>query len=582
MSEKRRNWRLSFAVAALLLTAVMVFAITVLGNVQGARLDLTEDKLFTMSPAAVQILEELAVPVQVKYFVTPEAKLPTEWKNLARDVIEQLRNYERISDSQLQFSVHYPQDDEEMQQELVQKGIQPFQVRSFDKDEVSTKLVWSALTIAYKDNPEEVIPRITPETLSNLETLVIGPVHRLTRERDPRIALFAPMREVDQQTAMMYLQQGQQPPPPQEIYGLVKQLLQQEHYEVVDVQLTEESGIPEDADVLVVLGPRGLNARQTWEINRALSNGMPVLMAVQSHEYGYQPGQRGGWTISATANVPGVEPLLAGFGLTVVTDHVLDQNSRMLEMPRTVNLGGMRMQVREPVEAAVHLYITQDQVNQDHPVTNHIGQLLYLWGTSVDVDAAQLSSAGLMSETLVSSSSRSWRADFGGGLLSATQQDPRGKDMTGPEPLAVLVSGEFPDTFADVGPPEWPAAPDPQAMAAEPTGPAAPTLLQPQASQLLLVGCAKMFDDSILQAPQNALFLLNAVDYLAGSEELLTIRSKQLTQRTLKQVSAGEKQFWYAFVWLLMPAAFIVLSIVRTVRRNEAAARYRRELDSRA
>ena len=39
------------------------------------------------------------------------------------------------------------------------------------------------------------------ETLANLETLVIGPVHRLTRERDPKVALYAPKREIDQQLA---------------------------------------------------------------------------------------------------------------------------------------------------------------------------------------------------------------------------------------------------------------------------------------------------------------------------------------------------------------------------------------------
>ena len=40
-----------------------------------------------------------------------------------------------------------------MQQELAEKGIQPFQVQSVDKDEIGVKLIWSALTIAYKDYP---------------------------------------------------------------------------------------------------------------------------------------------------------------------------------------------------------------------------------------------------------------------------------------------------------------------------------------------------------------------------------------------------------------------------------------------
>jgi len=581
MSDKRRNFRLTFAIATLLLAAIAVFLVAVLGDIRGARLDLTEDKLFTMSPAAVSILQDLKVPVQVKLYITPEDRMPTELKNLERDITEQLRNYENVSGGQLQFSVHNPQDDEEMQQELAQKGIQPFQVQSVDKDEIGVKLIWSALTIAYKDQPAEVVPRVLPQSLANLETLVIGPVHRLTRERDPKVALYAPKRQPDPQLAMMYLQQGMQPPEPQEQYTLVEQLLEQEHYTVQTIELSEDSPIPDDADVLVVLGPRELEPRQAWEINRALSNGLPVLLALQAHEYSYQPDPRGGWTVTGNQIETGLDGVLAGLGLRLVRDHFLDQNNQMLELPREVNLGGLRMQVREPVQTPVQVRITQDQVNQDQPVTNHIGQLLYLWGTPVQTDAAVLSEHGLTAETLIRSSERSWLADFGTGLLTPTQIDPVGKEMTGPYPLAILVSGQFPDTFADQEVPAWPEpASDAEAADAAdaPAGPAVATPLLPEPARLLAVGCAKMFDDNVLQAAQNALLLLNGVDYLAGSEELLTIRSKQLTQRTIRPVAAGEKLAWQIFVVALMPAVFVVLGVLRTAQRRREARRYQRQL----
>ncbi len=580
MSDKRRSFRLTFAVATVLLAAIAIFLVAVMSDIRGARIDMTEDQLFTMSPAAVTILEELQVPVQVRLYITPEERMPTELKDLERRLTEQLRNYEAVSGGKLAFSVHNPQDDEEMQEELAQKGIQPFQVQSVEKDEIGLKLIWSAMTIAYKDRPEEVIPRVLPQSLANLETLVIGPVHRLTRERDPRVALYAPKRETDPQLAAMYLQQGMQPPEPQEQFSMVQELLEQEHYTVQPIQLTEDDPIPDDADALVVMGPRDLAPRQAWEINRALSNGLPVLMAVQSHEYGYQPSPRGGWTITGNAIDTGLDPLLGGLGLTVVADHLLDQNNQILEMPREVNLGGMRMQVREPVEAPVQILVTQDQMNQDQPVTNHIAQLLYLWGTPVQLDAAVLAEHGLQAETLMTSSERSWLADFGGGMLSATQIDPGGKEMTGPHPLAVLVGGEFPDAFAGEAPPAWPGGEDASAAAdaADPAGPTSFTPLTPAPAELLVIGCAKMFDDNVMQAAQNALLLLNGVDYLAGSKELLTIRSKQLTRRTIRPVPAGEKLVWQVLVVALMPAAFVALGILRTAqRRREARQDQRRQ-----
>lgn len=584
MSDKRRNYRLTFLVATLLLAAVAVFLVSVFSNFTGARLDLTEDKLFTMSPAAVNILENLSVPVQVKLYITPEDRMPTEFKNLERDITEQLTNYERISDGKLEFSVYYPQDDEEMQQELAQKGIQPFQVQSVDKDEIGVKLIWSAITIAYKDFADEVIPRLLPQQLANLETIIISPVHRLTREDDPKVALYAPKRPIDPQMAQMYLQQGMQPPAPQEIYSQVKQLLEQEHYQVVPVELTEDSTIPDDADVVVVLGPRNLNERQAWELNRALSNGTPMVMAVQSHEYQYQPGQQGQWTIAGTPNTTGVDDLLAGFGLTVVKDHFLDLNSQMLELPREVNLGGLRMQVREPVDSPVQVRITQDQVNQDQPVTNHIGALLYLWGTPIDLDAARLAEHGLQTETLIESSGRAWRADFGTGLLTPTALDPSQNEMLPPQPLMVLVEGEFPDSFAGQEVPAWPeAAPagdEEEASGPEPMDTGDP--LMPAPASLLLVGSAKMFDDAVLGGAQNALLMLNAVDYLAGNSDLLTIRSKQLTARTIRPVPAGEKIVWQIVTVAMVPALFVILGVMRLARRRAEAARYRREIQARA
>jgi ABC-type uncharacterized transport system involved in gliding motility auxiliary subunit len=319
--NKRRNFRLTFAVATVLLLAIAVFLIAVTGNLPGARLDLTSDRLFTLSGSAVKILKDLKVPVQVKLYITPADKMPTQLRNLERDITEQMRNFEQVGGGMLQFSVYNPQDDEQMQEALAGKGISPFQVQSIDKDEMGIKLIWSAITIAYKDKPEEILPRVLPQNLAALEQDIIGPIYRLTRERTPKIAIFGPRKEIDQQMAMMYLQQGMQPPEPQEQFARLGELLEQGHYEAVPVQLTQDSPIPEDVDCLIVMAITPLQERQVWEINRALRRGLPVIMGVQAHEYGYAPGRSGGWTISGQDLDTGLDPMLAALGLTVGKDH---------------------------------------------------------------------------------------------------------------------------------------------------------------------------------------------------------------------------------------------------------------------
>jgi ABC-2 type transport system permease protein len=576
MNSKRRNFRLTFAVSVVLLTAIAFFLISVLDNFPGARIDMTSNKLFTMSPAAAKILKDLQVPVQVKLYITPEDKMSTQMRNLERDITEQMRNFEQVADGMLEFQVFNPQNDEDMQKTLTAKGIRPFQVQSIEKDEMGIKLIWSAITIAYKDKPEEVLPQVLPQNLFTLEQDIIGPVHRLTREKAPKIAVFGPKKPVDQQLAMMYLQQGMQPPEPTEMYAQLTQLMSQGHYEAVPVELTEASGVPEDADALIVMAISPLNERQVYEINRTLRRGVPVIMGMQAHEYGYTPAQRGGWTITGQGLDTGLEPMLAEFGLTVSEDHFMDTANEVINLPREVNLGGLRMQTQEPVRLPIQIRVTEAQMNQDSPLVNRIGAIFFLWGTPIIIDDDRLATHGLQATGLMESSDNVWTEPWTDGPVTGAMLSPEGKTMTGAQTLAVLVEGTFPDTFEGAEVPAWPLAADPAAQD-DPLSQvqATPSPVDPQPGQLFLIGNAKMFDDNILAAGQNALLLLNAVDFLAGSKELLDIRSKTLTQRVIKPVDTNQKIVWRFVAVLLIPILIAVFGIVRVGLRRKEATRYR-------
>lgn len=577
MTRKRTNFRMTFAIATVLLIAIAIFLTSVLGGFPGARVDLTADKLFTMSPSAVKILSELKVPVRVKFYITGSGEMPTDLKTLERDVTDKLRDYQNASGGMLQFSVYHPQNDEEMQNSLTSRGIRPFQVQSIDRDEIGVKLVWSAMTVAYKDYPEEVLPQVLPQSLSSLEYELLSRIYRLTREREPVVALFAPREQIDPQLAMMYIQQGMQPPEPPDRYSALPQLLGEEHYDVRRIELTRESPIPADADVLLVLNPNRLNERQAWEINRALSNGMNVVMAVQNHNYTYQPGSRGGFDISAAAQPSGLEKVLDAAGLKVSEDHFMDENLVVLSVPRTQNIGGLRFQSTEPVRLPVQVMISADQMNQEAAVSNRIGGLLYLWGTPIETDGTRLAEAGLRSTTLFTSSDRSWLEPFTEGPVPGSVFNPSGAEIVSRLPLGVMVEGEFPDGFQGETLPEWPAAPAAEDRPAPPPDSGSP--LDPKPAKLVLLGCAKMFDDMVLQSGQhNALFLLNLVDSLVHGDDLISIRSKVLSQRSIKLVGDSQKLLYRVFVVALVPLLLIAYGVFRAGVRRKEAALYRESL----
>ena len=51
---------------------------------------MTEDRIYTLSPATKKILRDLDVPVQVKLYITPSEKMPTEMRYLERDMLDKL------------------------------------------------------------------------------------------------------------------------------------------------------------------------------------------------------------------------------------------------------------------------------------------------------------------------------------------------------------------------------------------------------------------------------------------------------------------------------------------------------------
>jgi len=102
----------------------------------------------------------------------------------------------------------------------------------------------------------------------------------------------------------------------------------------------------------------------------------------------------------------------------------------------------------------------------------------------------------------------------------------------------------------------------------------APPQLAPAPGQLVLVGSSKLFEAPFVQFGQNAMLLLNSVDALALGGELIGIRSKLITQRSIKPVEAGQKLAYRIFVVALLPLLFALFGILRLVMRRKESADY--------
>src|SRR5690606_3758472 len=95
-----------------------------------ARLDLTEQKLYTISDGTRQILREIDEPINLHFFFSDKAaKEQAPIRTYARRVEEMLRAYERAADGKLKLRVIDPQPFSEDEDRAAEFGLQALPLR---------------------------------------------------------------------------------------------------------------------------------------------------------------------------------------------------------------------------------------------------------------------------------------------------------------------------------------------------------------------------------------------------------------------------------------------------------------------
>jgi len=122
--------------------------------------------------------------------------------------------------------------------------------------------------------------------------------------------------------------------------------------------------------------------------------------------------------------------------------------------------------------------------------------------------------------------------------------------------LAAAVQGSFESYFKDK------EAPEPEEPSAQFVRPES-TLTRSPDNRMVVVGDADFIKDRSIRSQSNLIFFMNVVDWLSQDENLIAIRSKEVTSRPLKQLSSGQKKLArYANV-LGLPVVVILFGLLR-------------------
>jgi gliding-associated putative ABC transporter substrate-binding component GldG len=516
----------------------LVVLIVVLTNVVASRhflrLDLTSEKIYTLSDASRVLMGKLDKPLFVKVYFTRALEAP--YNNHEQVLVDKLEEFRAYSRGRMEIATVDPTGDKDLEAEAQRFGIRPIQYRYQGKDRSELKRVFMGATFVYGDKQTAL------EAVTQVDTLEYDIAHALRSlvetQSKKTVGFTSGSQEVD-------LLKGTGP-----LENLRTKL--QESYDVVQVPLGGEEGVPANVDALLVLGPQTqMGERAKYQLDQFLMRGGSLAVFVTN----LKPDLR---TFRPEEIFTGLESFLGHYGVVVNRDLVVDRNQN----------GVMRFPVRQGrymVQLPVNypLIPRSTDLSKESLIVKGLDQMLFPFASSLNV--ADPLPAGVEATVLARASAAAGR------LKQIRTIDPSGykatlpNEETGPWPLMVALTGPFTSYFAGRPIPP-PAAETPFGSAALPPEEAAARINESAAARLLVSGSADAFAN-------NPAFVLNLVDWMCQDEALIGIRAKSIQLPPLEAPS-GRTLVWIKLVDALSGVVLLFLvGGVRwfTRRRGDAA-----------
>jgi gliding-associated putative ABC transporter substrate-binding component GldG len=519
-------------VLTLAIVGSLVF-LNVIGMRYHARLDLTEDKQFTLSPATTSTLGDLRDPVTVRAYFTQD--LPPPFSNNARYVRDLLEEYYAQADGKLRYEFIDPisaESDEDketkkdlredifgrpvreqtsVERELSALGIAPVQVRVNEGDKLEVKRAYMGIAVSYAGE-NEVIPVV--QDTNGLEYDLTTLIRKLTRENRPKVALVV----------------GHEGPDPQReigrAFGLLSQL-----YDVTVLDFGESAEIPDDVTVIVVVAPRApLSDEEQRTIDEFISRGGSAAFFLDA----IKPDLA---TMQAEEIDNGLTPMLASYGITVEPGLVLDPESATIAVTRQQGF----MRVQQPVR---YPFLPEPRaLDADNPLTRGISGVVFPFVSPLAATPA----AGVDIDVLVRSSAESWvhlpPFDLNP-MRRWTRQEVGGQRS---HDLVVSASGVLPSYFEN-------GSGDERAPA-----------------RVVVAGGASFIGDQFFAEGNEALFL-NLMDWLALDDALLSVRTRGLKAAPLAELKDSTRSLVKYANILGVPLLLILFGLLRWRRREARRA----------
>ncbi|MCE2885504.1 MAG: GldG family protein [Planctomycetaceae bacterium] len=503
--EKRRSTILATVGILVALVATNTAAWFVL---RSARIDVTEEKLYTISPGVNELVRSLPEPVKLDFYWTREqgADLPTV-RAYAQRVQEFLEEVAGASGGMLELRVIDPEPFSETEDMARAAGIAP---RTLD---TTGRVLMFGLAVRGPTDKVESIPFLDPAQEPFLEYEIARRILSVGRDKKSVVAVLSTIPEEKPFNPRNPMAQGG------------KNILFQQLDLLYDVKRLDKAKpeIPTDATALVVIQPRMLSVDALKTIDAWAVSGKPLVIFADPWCEADPEARNMDFGSTGAGTTYDLGPLLAQWGVDIDKENaVADLGFATRIMYRTQ--GGQVMEMSHPA----WLSMRKEALAAEDPVTAPLAQMnLKGAGAIVKSPTAKTSIEPIISSTKDVQMIQTLKLGFFGEVDRLVRDF---KSLGTPMAIAVRIKGELESAY-------------PSADGARAKG---------NANILLVADADMVMDDTTWiqvdqqsgearQIADNGLFVFNALEQATGDRMLSGLKSRGRYQRPFDRVEQLRK-----------------------------------------
>ena len=527
------------------LAVVLLFAVNILASrlLGPARIDLTEHRLFTLSEGTRGILTSLDEPVTLRFYLSKrELERVPGIGGYADRVRALLEEYGRIAGGKLTLRVIDPEPFSDEEDRAVGFGLRGVPLG------LDEGIFYFGLAGTNSVDDEEVIPFFAAEREQFLEYDVTKLVHNLSSPKQKVVGLLSSLPVEGQGPAMQAAMGGMGAP----AWMVVDQIRQLFELRSLHPSLDE---IPDDVDVLMLVHPQTLPRDALYAIDQYVLRGGRIVAFVDPYSEAQQEAMAmaGGMMPPMASRRSEIDELLTAWGVTLGEDVVAD-----LELALKVRMeqAGRILTFDYPV----WMNVTPSTFDHEDIVTGNLANLGF--GTPGYLEPA----AGATTTFTPLVTTTSGAAQFTTAQVAAVTTDPRDllddyASQDRPYAMVARISGKVRTAFPDGRPPPESSGDE---DTGETAGEAADAETEPKAkhlststedAQIIVVADADMLADRFwvvvqeflgsriaIPSAANGTLVINALDNLTGSSDLISVRNRGTFTRPFTRVTALRQQ----------------------------------------